>query len=108
MNKTPKEIIRAMVDSYGYNRDNEYMIKVCEEVKKRLKEEADITDWTDEGNIIYGTLVCLYGDYGTSPRVGWLYDEDKKIVDEIIEEINEEIEECFKVRIELHRKGKEE
>jgi hypothetical protein len=84
-----------MLVSYGYNRDNEYMLRVCTEVKKRLKKEANSPIlWTDEGSIIYGTLVCLYGDYGTSPRSGWF--ESKEIVEEIINGIDEKLEELWK------------
>lgn len=93
--KSAKEIIRAILSSYGYNRVDEYMINVCKEVKSRLRKTDTWTDRTDEGNIIYGTLVCLYGEYGTSPRSGWFDGESAKIVEEIIEEIDEVIGECF-------------
>ena len=93
--KSAKEIIRAILSSYGYNRADEYMINVCKEVKSRLRKTDTWTDRTDDGNIIYGTLVCLYGEYGTSPRSGWFDGESKKIVEEIIKEIDTAIEEYF-------------
>lgn len=86
--KSAKEIIRALLTSYIYNRDDGYMIEVLYEVKKRLEKDSSV-NYTDDGNIIYGTLVCLYGDYGTSPRSGWFYAVDNRIVKEIIEEIDE-------------------
>lgn len=93
--KNAKEIVIAMLVSYGYNRDKEYTIRVCEEVKKRVaREPIKPIRWTDEGNIIYGTLVLLYGDYGTSPRSGWF--EDEQIVKEIINGIDEVLEELSK------------
>ena len=93
--KSAKEIVIAMFVSYGYNREKEYMIRVCEEVKKRVAREPNKPiRWTDEGNIIYGTLILLYGDYGTSPRSGWF--ENEQIVKEIINGINEVLEELKK------------
>ena len=84
--KTTREIVRAIIASFDYNRSREDMIKLCEEVKKRILTEE--VDWTDDGNIFYGMLVLLYGDYGTSPRGGWLESD----TEEIIASINEEIE----------------
>lgn len=84
--KTTREIVRAIIASFDYNRSCEDMIKLCEEVKKRILNEE--VDWTDDGNIFYGMLVILYGDYGTSPRGGWLESD----AEEIIASINEEIE----------------
>lgn len=40
--KSAKEIVLAMLVSYGYNRDNEYMLRVCVEVKKRLKRKPTV------------------------------------------------------------------
>ena len=84
--KTTREIVRAIIASFDYNRSREDMIKLCEEVKKRIRKY--IVEWTDDGNILYGILVLLYGDYGTSPRSGWLESD----TEEIIASINEEIE----------------
>ena len=84
--KTTREIVGAIVSSFYYNRSREDMINLCEEVKKRIR--TDNVEWTDDGNIFYGILVLLYGDYGTSPRGGWLESE----AEEIIASINEEIE----------------
>lgn len=92
--KSAKEIVLAMLTSYGYNRDDEYLVRVCEEVKRRVNKENFTYFHTDEGDIIYGTLVLLYGDYGTSPRSGWI--ENKQIVEEIIKGIDEELEEIWK------------
>ena len=91
--RSAKVIVVAMLVSYGYNREKEYMIRVCEEVKKRVIRKPSIR-WTDEGNIIYGTLILLYGNYGTSPRSGWF--ENEQIVKEIIDGINEVLEELKK------------
>ncbi len=84
--KTTREIVGAIISSFYYNRSREDMIKLCEEVKKRIRKYN--VEWTDDGNIFYGMLVILYGDYGTSPRSGWLESD----TEEIIASINEEIE----------------
>lgn len=96
MNKAPKEILHALITSYDYNRDEVYMIGVLQEVQKRLKKYRTV--WTDEGNIIVGTLILLYGDYGTSPRGGWF--DDREAEKEILESIAQEIEQ-FKVNIQV-------
>ena len=93
--RSAKVIVVAMLVSYGYNREKEYKIRVCEEVKKRVAREPNKPILcTDEGNIIYGTLILLYCDYGTSPRSGWF--ENEQIVKEIIDGINEVLEELKK------------
>lgn len=97
MNKTPKEILHALVTSYYYNRDDADMIETLEEVQKRIKKYS--CRWTDDANIIFGTLILLYGDYGTSPRGGWF--DDQKAKEEILEAVKQEIKE-LKERIEIH------
>ena len=37
-------------------------------------------------------IISIYGDYGTSPRFGWI--ENYKMQDEIIADLEEEIEVC--------------
>ena len=84
--KSTKEIVKSIIDSFYYNRNDEDVIMLCEEVKDRIC--AYNANCTDDGDIFYGMLVLLYGEYGTSPRTGWMESDDK----EIIEIINEEIE----------------
>lgn len=67
-------ILDGLIGSLSYNRDEEYMFKLYEELVKRFKK-YDV-EFTDDGNTVYGTMVMIYGDYGTSPRTGWFYDED--------------------------------
>jgi len=45
------------------------MIALCQEVEERIDFNY-MGEQTDDGDIIYGILVNLYGDYGTSPRSG--------------------------------------
>ena len=91
------DIIYAMVASLNYNRDTEYTMEVCHRIIKRIDKNYNYRSITandkpvdketidsieDDVNNIYGTLVMLYGDYGTSPRKGWI--ECKPIEQEII------------------------
>lgn len=51
---------------------------------KDLKEDLDICTeehyqafyYNPVSCLIYGWLVCLFGEYGTTPRVGWIEDID--------------------------------
>lgn len=91
--KPTRAIVKAIFDSYHYNRDSYHMIDLCKEVSARIDNNAEV-EWTDDGNVIYGILVLLYGDYGTSPRGGWLKDniENIKIA---IYDITEEYKDAF-------------
>lgn len=42
---------------------------------------------TQRSNIIYGMLVICYGDYGTSPRSGWINTKKQQIINELEEEL---------------------
>ena len=98
-NKSLEEIIEAIFDSYFYNRSTEDMIDLCKEIIDRLElVKIDVT-WTPDGNIIYGILTLLYGDYGTSPRSGFFYSVElrqnmieciRKYMNELIEEAKNE------------------
>jgi len=77
------KIIEALFNSFAYNREFSEMVELCEEVRDRVNRFHS-SYYTDDGNIIYGFLVLLYGEYGTSPRSGWI--EDK--LDEIAGIIN--------------------
>lgn len=87
-------IIQAIFDSFSYNRADYHMFLLCEEIRERIDNNSEVI-WTDDGDIIYGILVLLYGDYGTSPRSGWiqdLYIENVKLcVNDIIEEYKRDI-----------------
>lgn len=94
------EELEFFVDSYTtslyYNRDTEDVVKLLEEVIERLKEPYKYsTVWTDDGNILYGTLVLMYGDYGVSPRAGWIDKEIMKDIIKIFEEILKEYKEIL-------------
>lgn len=91
---TPRTTLKAIFDSYYYNRSVYHMIELCKEIEARINKKD--VEWTDDGDIIYGILVLLYGDYGTSPRSGWMsdmYKENIKIwLNEIIDDYKEILE----------------
>ena len=76
----------SLLTSYAYNRSFQYMVELCEEIRERVLGSYS---HTDDGNIIYGFLILMYGEYGTSPRSGWLDNESMgpilKCLDKLIE-----------------------
>lgn len=88
--------VGSYLTSLYYNRETEYIVKLLEEVIERLKEPHKFsTSWSDGGNILYGTLVLMYGDYGTSPRGGWIDEEIKKDIIKVFEEELKEYKEIL-------------
>lgn len=72
-------LINALRLFVHYNADMEHI----EELERDLKVYGEnfypaLTRYTREENpviwIIWQLLVCMYGDYGTSPRAGWITD----------------------------------
>lgn len=51
-------------------------MRLLEELATRIA--GNYCEWSDDGNIVYGTLVMLYGDYGVSTRAGWIDGDDLK------------------------------
>ena len=86
-----KDTIDALMTSFGYNRSKKYMVALYEEIIARISDatSSDVK-WTDDGNIIYGYLICLYGEYGTSPRSGWF--ENKEAKESVLEFLKEDLE----------------
>ena len=82
------EWFRSLLSSFDYNRTDEWMIELCEEVKKRIQREK--VKWSDDGDIIYGAIVEMYGNCGTSPRIGWI--EEEEIILDLIQVLDEEIQ----------------
>ena len=88
--------VRAIFSSYAYNRNWSYMVELCREVLERTRGIFTSSNCTYDGDIIYGFLVLMYGDYGTSPRTGW------------IENYLDEITECINELIEIYKRAAEE
>lgn len=87
--------IYDLLVSYGYNRSTDDMIELCKEIIVRLTDK----DWynkrvtTDDGDIIYGYIIMLFGDYGTSPRSGWFENKNKQLVPLIVDQIKQRLQE---------------
>ena len=88
-------IVNAIFNSYAYNREFSYMVELCQEVLERVRGFKS-SSHTDDGDVIYGFLVIMFGDYGTSPRSGW------------IENYEEEIADCIEDLIENYKRLEEE
>lgn len=93
---TAKEIVSALASSLWYNYETKDIILILETMLARLrrigynKEVLQDVELNGVVDLFYGMLVCLYGDYGTSPRFGWINDEEKDNIEtSLIEEINE-------------------
>lgn len=86
----------------GYEQDIEDIMKVLKPATKFKKSDGYQSisrpkHWgskkIDEfGGIFWSWLVLQYGDYGTSPRFGWIYEENSKRIFEIMQGIRNEDE----------------
>lgn len=93
--------IGSLLASLSYNRTEEYMVTIIEELLGRIKDTFPCYEWSDMGNIIYGYIIMLWGDYGTSPRSGWIELEHRA---SIIKELEEELKEYKRV-VEYRKEG---
>lgn len=75
-------IIDGMLFGVWYSRSNRYTMEIINELKDRINGifTAPRKVTADECDLLYSTLVYIYGDYGTSPRTGWIYEEMKPAV----------------------------
>lgn len=90
MNEDTFNVLHAMLSSFWYNRATESIISLIREVLLRVQNLDNGSEWTDDGNILFGTLVLMFGNYGVSPRAGWIDLEYKQdLVNELQEELNE-------------------
>ena len=67
------KVLDAVTGAYSYNIEDETMELLYLELIDRFNRKDCV--WTEEGDIVYSTMVILYGDYIISPRSGWFYDE---------------------------------
>lgn len=89
MNEDVYNVVYAMLSSFWYNRSTESIISLIKEVISRVNKNYE-TEWTDDGNILFGTLVLMFGDYGVSPRAGWIDEEYKQ---GLLKELREDLKE---------------
>lgn len=69
-----EKIIDSFIDAaFGvlwYNYDEAYMCQTIKEIKSLINQEH--VNENEEASFIYQELVLLFGDYGVSPRRGWI------------------------------------
>ena len=89
------EWIESLVSSYFYNRERMSIICMIQGVINRIldKSYSELNAGDDDTDILMGAIVIQYGEYGTSPRFGWIYDEYKEGVLETLGELLEYHEE---------------
>ena len=108
-----KKIFKAIKNTYIYTNKGTYSSKIWKAIFNRffnngLSWDFDVSDYksynvgklNEEEDYIrsiinsFITFICESGDYGTSPRYGWIEDETEwKTVMNSIKEIIETIEE---------------
>lgn len=73
-----KTAVKALADAYNYF-DTDFLKKLRDDIERSYLRGSDtfiLMDNIDNGmdQLIYCWLVMMYGDYGASPRVGWITD----------------------------------
>ena len=74
-----KDILKALKTAF-YS-DDKYKSIMRPDWKKYKNYKVD-----EFGGIFWSWLVIQYGDYGTSPRFGWLYRQEAREIADFIEE----------------------
>lgn len=72
-----KSAVKALADTYEYF-DDGFLKRIHESMSIALSIDASTYQCNDIDNgmdqLIYCWLIMMYGDYGTSPRGGWITD----------------------------------
>ena len=90
--------IESLVMSYYYNRDRKDIINMIAGVINRITNTSydSVMPGDDDTDILMGAIVIEYGEFGTSPRFGWIDEEHKEnvlnILDELLEYHKEQLE----------------
>ena len=91
------DLIYGITNSLWYNLECEDLTAIYKAIISRLKHgsyEQNVLQDPDLNfvvDIMMGIIDSIYGDYGTSPRFGWI--EDENVKNDIITDLEEEIEE---------------
>lgn len=62
--------IKDIIVAFWYNRNDNEIRSLCEEIKNRVAKCP--CEHTDDGDLLYSIIIMMVGEYGTSPRSGWL------------------------------------
>lgn len=77
-----KDIMKVLNTAFKFDVDNKY--------KAIFRPEQWGYETDNFGAIFWSWLVLQYGDYGTSPRFGWLYPENSRRLYTIMSELLED------------------
>ena len=74
-----EELIEAIKRACWYNGYEEYLEEIKNQIEQTPTNKYSYSyDYNDEGfQVVYMILVLLFGDYGTSPRFGWIEMKNK-------------------------------
>ena len=86
-----KEAITNIFMAYWYNGDD--VINVINEVRNRIY--GNDCEYTFMGDLIYSFIILCYGEYGTSPRSGWLIKNYEEEILNILTDIRYQYETVF-------------
>lgn len=83
--------IDSLITSYFYNRDREDIVNMIQGVINRILDEpySSVNAGDDDTDILMGAIVIEFGDYGTSPRYGWIYEEHEEQILDVLNELLE-------------------
>ena len=84
--------INNILAAFWYNNSDEDMRALCSEVKSRISRCVVKTDklarhdlpHTHEGDVIVSFIILSFGEYGTSPRYGWMPKEQSDFIINVI------------------------
>ena len=83
--------VRNILTAFWYNNSDEDMRTLCSELKIRIasrvveKDElAQYSQHPNYGDIIVSLMVLMFGEYGTSPRYGWIPKEQADFIVNVI------------------------
>lgn len=83
---TATDYINYLTSAFFYNRETEYVMEMCHRVltridkdyEYRIEHKFDYYDMDDDVDLLVSAIFIAYGDYGTSPRRGWIEDKGDK------------------------------
>lgn len=79
--------IKNSIIGFWYNRGDTEMKALCEEIKNRVAKRD--CKHTDDGDVLYSIIILMVGEYGTSPRSGWLTHDYQKCIIKVIKDFED-------------------
>lgn len=85
---TACKVLHSMLCNLQYMRNNVHMLSVCIALKDRLRNKDNFVSYEVNWDVdmIYGTMVYMFGNYGVAPRSGWLEYIIPRALDEVIDQ----------------------